>query len=194
MQCEQFEQRINELLDSRQPLEDEQLVSHAANCAECQASWVAYQQMMEVFAPAPVAARPRETAWMYRCAGLAAAAVLLWAFFNWPGSTSDTETLQVSAKPSPSNPQRANDVVYTRGAPPYLVHQPLVSIRLLSMGDWTQTMNQVEMPFGAQLPDVQTEWLSAVATSISPLQDSLTSTLNSIRRSVTPAGVKDTAS
>lgn len=193
MQCEQFEQRVNQLLDARQSLEDEPLMSHAANCEECRASWIAYQQMMGLLPISSVAPLPRHGVWTRRFAAVAAAVVLLIAFVNWPRAKREIEIQQISST-SPSNIKPSTDVVHTPGAPPYLVHQPLVSLRLLSMGDWTQTMNQVELSFGAELPDVQTEWMSAVATSMSPLQDSLTTTLNLIRRSVTPTSAKDTAS
>ena len=53
-------------------------------------------------------------------------------------------------------------------------------------GDWSETLAGVDMPFAGELPEVETQWVDAVAEGFSPLSDSLATTLDLIRRSVTP--------
>lgn len=50
MNCHQFEERLNDLLDERLPVgEDESLREHAAECTDCRESWLAQQQLVDFF-------------------------------------------------------------------------------------------------------------------------------------------------
>ena len=69
--------------------------------------------------------------------------------------------------------------------PTSFVHQPLLSIRLLSQADWSKAMDHQQVPFGAQIPEMDTAWLKGVSDGLVPVQQSMSSTLDLIRRSIT---------
>ena len=64
------------------------------------------------------------------------------------------------------------------------VHQPILSLGLLSTADWRTSMQGVNMPFGARLPNVEPRWIEAVSDGVSPVQQSMNRTLAAIRKSL----------
>ncbi|GIW94332.1 MAG: hypothetical protein KatS3mg110_2373 [Pirellulaceae bacterium] len=49
MNCRQFENRIQKLLDERQPLSDRRLRSHARRCGKCRRRWQQYRRLVAAF-------------------------------------------------------------------------------------------------------------------------------------------------
>lgn len=198
MRCDAFDQRIDDLLDRRAALDaDEPIGAHAAVCPRCQATLRAHLQLLDVLgdvrlpeSPLPGRGRMQIVGWMAVTAVLLVAAGAVW--FHGPSAPNDPSGVTLTIAPkaltlAESQPMPVSGATLERTvtkSDPYLVHQPLIGLRLLSVGDWTTTMNSIHMPFGAEFSQVQTEWVDAVADGISPVQDSFTSTLNLIRRTL----------
>lgn len=105
-----------------------------------------------------------------------------------------TNSLPAALLPAASLPEDQSTVasseledVMTAGhvRPTSFVHQPLLSIRLLSQADWSKAMDHQQVPFGAQIPEMDTAWLKVVSDGMVPVQQSMSSTLDLIRRSIT---------
>ena len=105
-----------------------------------------------------------------------------------------TVALSTNSLPAASLPEDQSTVasseledVMTAGhvRPTSFVHQPLLSIRLLSQADWSKAMDHQQVPFGAQIPEMDTAWLKVVSDGMVPVQQSMSSTLDLIRRSIT---------
>lgn len=69
--------------------------------------------------------------------------------------------------------------------PTTFVHQPLISIRLLSQADWSKAIDHQPVLFGSQIPEMDTAWIKVVSDGMLPVQQSMSSTLDLIRRSIT---------
>ena len=191
MLCNAFDQRVDRLLDERESLEsDEEIRTHVAICPRCHAALRAHVQLLDILHKVefPEQLTP-QTRRMHVVGLIAAAATLLIAFTFFSSSALNTQmvlpVIAVQAEPQ-AVPLPNSEVPEAEFAPPradgYLVHQTLVGLRLLSMGNWSTTINSVSKPFGAKIPQVDTEWVDVVADGMSPVQESVTSTLNLLRR------------
>lgn len=67
--------------------------------------------------------------------------------------------------------------------PSAFVHQPILSLGLLSTAEWNYPVSEVNMPFGTRLP-VESSWIQVVSDGMVPVQQSMTKTLAAIRRSL----------
>lgn len=63
------------------------------------------------------------------------------------------------------------------------VHQPLISIGLLSQADWRYAIPAEHLPFGQPIPQLDPEFVKVVSDGMTPVQQSMNSTLDLIRRS-----------
>ena len=111
-----------------------------------------------------------------------------------PAASLPAASLPAASLPAASLPEDQSTVasseledVMTAGhvRPTSFVHQPLLSIRLLSQADWSKAMDHQQVPFGAQIPEMDTAWLKVVSDGMVPVQQSMSSTLDLIRRSIT---------
>lgn len=192
MQCKQFETQIQDRLDQRVSLSTPSLLQHAQGCPDCRRLFAAYQELQSLAMPSPQVERaesPRELAHSLRW-GVLVAAICLVAFSWWPRDAQQSlpsqpsgSTMALQQRPA-RQPFLGDEPSPKHGG--YLMHQPILSLHLLAQGDWSATIASVDMPFGAELPEMQTQWVSAVATGMTPLQQSFVTTLDLIRRTVSP--------
>ena len=193
MRCDAFHQRMDALLDERQDVEaDDLLRQHAEVCPPCLESFQAHVELLRWTGGPAIAPRSSpQLAQGYRTLTAVAATVLcVWV---WQvAQPRQAEPLPVVVTASTPAAPRAQLHAAPENLDPYLMHQPLVSLGLLSLGDWSDTMRGVTIPFGATLPAVDTNWVDAVATGMTPIQSSLSTTWDAIRRSVTPGGERPT--
>ena len=66
---------------------------------------------------------------------------------------------------------------------PAFVHQPLVSLGMLSTTDWDYRLEEVDIPFAGRL-DIPSQWFEFVSGGMAPVQESMSKTLQVIRRSM----------
>lgn len=202
MRCSDFDQRVNVLLDQRLELaQDEDLLNHAAVCASCSKHLQSYQDVLSVVPELalPVAKDSSRTnsssktnRMTYIASVISLAVALLLCVSLWP---EHNELDHVVAAPTQVPPIRelvAKDVVETnqlRIAPSdtfanYSVHQPLIGLRLLTIGDWSKT-SIAAMPFGADMPQLEKSWLDAMSAGITPVTETVNSTIDVLRRTLT---------
>ena len=90
MRCDDFHQRVNELLDQRvDPSTDTVVRRHVARCAQCSSQLAGYRALHAYFSPSPTsqnATVDQSSNWLY---GLVTAAILLLAVsFGWQADQS----------------------------------------------------------------------------------------------------------
>lgn len=205
MQCDAFHERLNEVMDQRRsPKSDHNLVAHARCCAPCfemMRMWERLGDALEFDAAteeplddcvqaAGGARRPQIATTGFSWLGAIAIAivVLLMIGSNWRHSSdqphvmsmSNLDLNSISVETDPIE-HITTDLTEVQSASSAFAHQPLISFGLLSTADWSYAINEVQMPFGAQLPAFQPEWIGVVSE---PVQQSMSKTLDAIRRSL----------
>lgn len=221
MQCKDFELRIDAVLDRREPLQrDKQLQAHAATCVSCKILLKSHQDLMQAFPVVQLPIPRAEAATNYRAA-LAIAAALLAGVFLWNRSFLASPNLEVaenSGLPTthPITMPEEHVAVATQPTTPainttlplptasvtlpliqttenqaYFVHQPLVGLRLLAMGDWTDTVQSMSTSLGTEVR-MESQWLEAAAQGIVPVRKTMNSTLDILRRTLYAPAAKQT--
>lgn len=233
MQCNDFQDRLNELLDERRAASDDvELSRHARECPACAQAFeiglclvnlwpgdasADQQEQPEDLAISHLAIdatstdqefgvqRPATTPTVGRWIGLmmvaASVAIVVAMRPNaslpiakqtvvvadsvQPGEStvtkiqtqvSDQETISGLAQASQPNtlPQSATSA---------FVHQPLISIGILSAHEWEYEIEEVHIPFGAKL-QIEPRWMELVSDGMAPVQSSVTKTIDAIKRSL----------
>lgn len=197
MRCETFQERLNQLLDERRlPDSDSELTRHTADCSCCaeilrvsECMVDAIEQSRRPFTPrlAVVPPEPGASSRQKLMGAVAVAATLLVAASLWLGQINAEHALPVTT----INPTVATNTttivtaeMMSDSPPVTFVHQPIIGLSLLSRADWIQAIDEFNMPFGAQASNVDASWLKAVSDGVIPVQQSVNSTFERVRRSV----------
>lgn len=64
-----------------------------------------------------------------------------------------------------------------------LICQPLISFQLLSKQEWNYPIDEVSIPFAANL-QIEPKWIEVVSNGMAPVQSSVVKTINAIKRSL----------
>ncbi len=209
MQCEQFQERLQTVLDDRkQPTDDADLLAHADRCVACAAALRFSSQLGQLWSTrdegialnqttveTTKANHDKTTSFLMWAAisVVAASCLLAW----WLPRLDTQHTIQVAsndqaifsvdvANGSPTDADSHAQVVQSNLDPSQspFVHQPLISIGLLSRQPWEYSMDEVQIPFAASLPTIGPDWIDAVSDGMAPVQESVNKTLGAIRRSI----------
>lgn len=176
--------------DRLDPSSDLEICQHAESCEPCRSDLRNYQLVLRVF-PRQLKSPPVRTPSLGRRRmptrlGLAAAATLLIAvsISSLPDTPTQTPTaisasviLRPAVEPEPTSVVSAN---VPRGGN---FVQPILGLSLVANADWSR-LQTVEMPFGVPVPQVETEWIGAVADEMVPIKQSVDSTFNLIMRTL----------
>ena len=182
MQCSLFHERINELLDERtDPSQDVEIQQHAASCGICRSQLKGYQTFVQVFEPTstvvhklPEQRHTLSRIWLTAAATLLIAVVVANRQQN-PEPSASAGPLHVATVP----PVVKVDEAVAGGN----FVQPILGISLVANADWSG-LEQVEMPFGVPMPQVETDWIHSVADEMVPIKQSVDSTFSLIMRTL----------
>ena len=218
MQCSEFQNRLNELLDQRRVAsEDFDLNHHARDCPACARSLEVGGYLANLW-PAEgtesnAASSPKTSDFGGKWVGLViaiAASVVVVVGLQFGESNTSTMT-DSSTQPSPTIVAQTNlrplisadnanppsidtgtlNSLATMSQPDFVpradtsafVHQPLISIGILSRQEWDYPMDEVPIPFGTSL-QIEPRWIEVVSNGMAPVQSSVSKTIDAIRRSL----------
>lgn len=194
MQCERFRERLNEILDERSlPSSDAEVTRHAASCLCCAEILQITGRMVNAIEQSGgectprLAVVPRATSiasFKQLSGAIAVAATLLVSATYWFGATRDDDALSITARTATQTNSALTEDLISDSQSVSFVHQPIIGLTLLSRADWTQTIDEFNMPFGAQASNLDASWFKAVSDGVMPVQQSVNSTFELIRRSV----------
>jgi len=191
-------------LDERlEPSQDPAIQGHAKSCEDCERDLQGYERLMTRGVQA-VANQQRDngrltpTIWLT----IAATFFIVVTFFPQSEQTQTaSESTHVNSKGIASivveemNPAAielvqplAKQHVISNSSYNHVVAnghfvQPLLSIGYMAQADWSG-VPPVEMPFGVQVPAIETKWIQVVADEMVPIQRSVNSTLDLIARTL----------
>ena len=195
MRCDEFQTRLNSVLDERRdPAMDSQLSRHVQACPLCRETMRVGSQLANLWTtPIEVIVEREVNSTNSTSAGLrvfvgvfAMAAALLIMAWGWaqtkPTQIGDVASIEevVSPEPQTASPVAQSPRIQIEAA---FVHQPLISLGLLSTADWNYPLEEVPAPFAATLSDIQPRWKDAVS-GMAPVQKSMSKTLAAIKRSL----------
>jgi hypothetical protein len=210
MQCEEFEPRINELLDERQqPRADARLAEHARECAACADMLAGYEQTLdivrgaaplemdtdpaaEIVARVQLATRRRMRLWT-TVVPLAVAASLLIAlmpaiqmYFNQPEVEVADSTKSESDTPHDPPHKTDSAVVVPDAAPP---NDPngadIVRLAFDGLDAWEELKERLETE--AVADPSGTKWADRLKP-LKPLTDTMAAALSAMGRTLPNAG------
>lgn len=214
MRCEQFFDRLNSLMDDRVEVHNDfQLRAHAKECSSCDAALnmsvrltlsVDSQRDSVVAVDPSVRSRSRSATW----AVLTSAALLLIAVswgvkptnetmlpqsvvldekpevLNSPDEVSPTVVASVRPMPAVMNESTPfEDVKVNGSSQPAMLH-PIFNLGLITRTDWALAIDEFALPIPGRAESIDASWLKTVTEGVSPVQESVNSTLERIRRSV----------
>jgi hypothetical protein len=196
MLCSDFQERLDDLLDARvSPMADRQLTNHATACPYCREALRVTVSVIDALPAVQRAGNGLSTRRIAACAAVAATFII--GLGSWlqslpepapaePGwvVSAETRELDASVESEVRLVTTRIDHEATKVDLTYFVPEPLMSLSLLSRADWAGTMAEVSMPFGAQVPAFDAPWLEVMAIEMTPVQKSMNSTWNFIRRSL----------
>lgn len=188
MKCDAFRQRLDDLLDQRaSPGEDAQLSLHANHCDTCRDRLAATESLLAVleYGAAKEVSKVTRSRKPIRSAKslvtLAATLLIgvlgwsrLWPTANQP-ATESVAVVSTAVETVSASPQVSSDAAS-------FVYQPLIGLSLISRADWSRI--DAQMPFAAHMPAIESQWLRAVTDGMAPVQESMSHTLEVIRRSL----------
>ena len=218
MQCETFHDRLDALLDRREsPDGDLELVRHADSCSHCGEHLAMTIHVLEALTqgnhpggqgPSPSSQRHASTVsdqstlpfvrWAIAVAATLLIAAGMWSQWSSGGTqiaSAPTESASadvevIAAVPSATTlisnaePMIPDD----EAAGATFVHQPLLSLGLLSRADWAtvraSSERQLAISFTDQFPELDAKWMELVSDGITPVKQSMDSTLDLLRRSL----------
>lgn len=203
--CILFHNRVNDLLDERKdPIQDNEIQQHADRCERCREDLKGYQVFGQVLCgPTTVVQRrssqdqhrPAMTVWLTIATALLIVVTLVQrqrtpAPHIAVGATharmvQRTNATVPMADLDDCRGNKSSDVVFRQEeaiAGGNFV-QPILGLSLVANADWSR-MDPVEMPFGVQLPKVETEWIQGVATEMVPIKQSVGRTVSLIMRTL----------
>jgi hypothetical protein len=180
LQCQQFQERLNDLLDRRAaPRDDANIARHAKTCPECE-RWLDTQELvmrsLHISTPCTQSTRveyPFVTSgrWGAIAAIAATISLCLFAGHQWLNAP---ETYEVAMVAEPV-------AIISENVEEIEIPVPLTDTAFRIDGA-VESWNEFLASSAAN-----TEWLEPVATPIRPLADSMTSTFNVLRQAI-PTG------
>lgn len=209
MQCEQFQERLQLVMDDRRsPSDDVDLQSHASRCAACAVTLRFSTQLGQLWATneddpsldfcnGKTTKPKRDSAVFLKWAAasvVAASCLLAWILpkLNLQGVNVASGSQSVPAvvadggarvQPNSSVTLSQSQLVLDPSQSPF-VHQPLISLGFLSRQQWEYSMDEVQLPFAANFSSIGPDWIDAVSDGMAPVQESVSKTLGAIRRSL----------
>jgi|GEM_PF-6277722 len=192
MQCDEFQTRLNSVLDERRdPDSDSQLSQHVQGCALCRETLKVGSQLANLWTLPDETnverqANSTNTGPRVVLGIFATVVVLLIMAWGWsqptPSQIGNVAAIEEVVLPEPQmvsevtlNPITKNEAAF--------VHQPLISLGLLSTAGWNYPLEEVPAPFAATLSDIQPRW-KAVSGGMAPVQKSMSKTFAAIKRSL----------
>ncbi len=197
MQCEAFDRRLNDLLDRRaSPASDPRVRKHVACCERCRTilrvqgklDGVVQRLEMPVVEPEVVSNRIPAAAVMPALAALLLLGVAGWLFRHTqheiarsPSLVQSTVTDE-SASALGGQARPTDPISWPSQTSMLAMHQPLLGLQLLSQADLSDTYSLVSKDI--DVPRLNTKWMTVLAHEMAPVQQSMASALNLLRRTL----------